>query len=101
MNKRFMHSALALWLAFCFFVVSTTLATTIASHAQHHAHDQQTHTQTWCGWMCTAGQAIEAPSIHLVQSSEPVGWAIIVLPSIIPLFLAFSPGSRDPPVSSA
>ena len=100
MNKRFMQRALALWLASCFLVVSTTLATTITSHAQHHAHDQQTHTQTWCGWMCAAGQAIETPSIQLIQYSQPVGWATIVLPSIIPLFLTFSPGSRDPPVSS-
>ena len=100
MRMRIIKSALALGIASCFLVISTALATTIASHAQHHAHDQQTHAQTWCGWMCAAGQAIEAPPIHLIQNSKPIGWANTDLPAIASYLLTFSPGSRDPPASS-
>ena len=97
MRKRAFPIALTFFLAANFLVASTILTGTIALHAQHHGHDKQSHSQPWCGWMCGAGQAIEAPSLHLTQHFTPIGWAISLLPSFFLLILAFSPGSRDPP----
>jgi hypothetical protein len=99
--KRSLNLALVLWVATSFLTASTVLAGTIARHAQHQGHDQHSHSQTWCGWMCAAGQAIEVPCLHLAQNYNPIGWVFAVLPSFIVLILAFSPGSRDPPTAQA
>ena len=98
-RTRSLNIALALLVAASFLTASTILAGTIARHAQHQGHDQHSHSQTWCGWMCAAGQAIEAPALYLSQDYNPIGWAFIGLPSFILFILAFSPGSRDPPLA--
>lgn len=97
MLTRSINLALALCVAANFLAASTLLAGTIARHAEHQGHDQHSHSQSWCGWMCAAGQAIEAPSLHLLQNFNPIGWVFAFPPSIILFILAFSPGSRDPP----
>ena len=100
MNNHVMKIVIACLLAVCFLIVSTTVAGSMAHHAQQHAHDQDTHTQTWCGWMCAAGQAIDAPSIPFAQHFTLIGLLVIALTSALPSCLALSPGSRDPPFST-
>ncbi len=97
MLKRGFPIALTFWLAAIFLIASTILTGTIARHAHHPGHDKHSHTQSWCAWMCGAGQAIEAPSLQLDQDFNPIGWANNLLPACILLIFAFSPGSRDPP----
>ena len=100
MLKRVFPIALTIFLAANFLVASTILTGTIARHAQHHGHDKHSHSQSWCGWMCGAGQAIEVPAFSLALNPQPIGWAFTVFPSLILLLLSFSPGSRDPPFAN-
>ncbi|MGB0910275.1 MAG: hypothetical protein ACPGYT_07920 [Nitrospirales bacterium] len=55
-----------------FFIVGTSLASTISQHALHNHHSQQTHSQSWCDWMCKASHAIQTPLLYVDQNSQNV-----------------------------
>lgn len=100
MSKHFLKSALALGLAASFLVVSTALGGTTARHANSEGHTQQSHSESWCGWMCKASQALEAPVLPLLRDRGPMGWVVTLLPILFILIIPFSPGSRSPPLAS-
>jgi len=97
MHSRTTHHILAISLSACFLVVSSLLTATTAKHATHTRHDQTTHQQTWCGWLCAAGQAIHAPSLEpetVFTLLEKTGPNQQVNPSLL---LTVPPQSRAPP----
>jgi len=84
-------------LALCLFLVSTLLTAATAKHATHAGHDNTTHQQTWCGWSCAAGQAVQAPSLEPALAFSPVSTTEPFRPNNSSLLLTVPPQSRAPP----
>ncbi len=97
MNMRTAHKILTINLVIGFLLVSSLLTATTAKHATHAGHDQQSHQQTWCGWQCAAGQALEAPSLDPSVTFTLVAKTEGFQPSNTSRLLSISPQSRGPP----
>jgi hypothetical protein len=88
-------------LILCFVLVSTAVAGSLAKHAIHQGHDKNSHSQTWCGWICKAGQAIQAPSLEVDPTFYLITIAEDGLPVSVPLILTNAFRSRAPPILSS
>jgi hypothetical protein len=98
-KSRTTQRTLAITLALCFLSVSSLLTAATAKHATHAGHDQTTHQQTWCGWLCAAGQAIEVPFLEPATNFTLLAKSEAFQPSNTSLLLSISPQSRAPPLS--
>ncbi len=94
--QRFIAIGLGVWLI----LVSTSLASPMTSHAIDPHHTQESHSQTWCDWICKAGQTIHTASSVLTQSYDLLTPAFLPYPNQPPSSLIFSPDSRAPPAFS-
>ena len=97
MNRHPTQHILAWGLLACFFIMGTAMAGGTAQHATATHHDHSTHSQTWCGWMCSAGQALQGPTIYLEETWQPIAQVDFTVLQPTFLLLVFSPGSRSPP----
>ncbi|WP_454063105.1 hypothetical protein [Candidatus Nitrospira salsa] len=98
MNHQRIKKVLAIILGCCFLTVSTSYAASMANHATAH-HSPDSHTQSWCDWLCKAAQAIQTPAIQLDQSGRCITPLLLNNGHPNVLCLNFSPGSRGPPVT--
>ncbi|WP_447968883.1 hypothetical protein [Nitrospira sp. M1] len=97
MNLRISHKVIAIALSCCFLAVSTSYAGAMANHATAH-HSQDSHTQSWCDWLCKASQAIQTPTTQLDQASTCITPLLSREGAQNVFCLTLSPGSRGPPV---
>jgi hypothetical protein len=100
MRTQSLQKVLAMGLGLWLLLVSTALASSMTSHAIEHHHTQESHSQTWCDWMCKAGHAIHTPSVYLVQSFGVVTSRVRPYPTHYPSFFFFTADSRAPPAFS-
>jgi len=98
MNQQTPQQMMAVSLALSLFLVSTLLTATTARHTPHSGHDQSTHQQTWCGWLCAAGQAIQTPALEPTQTLALIANTDPFLPRNTSTLLPVSPQSRAPPL---
>lgn len=98
MNQQTSQKILAVNLALCVLLVSTLLTAVSARHGTHSGHDHTTHQQTWCGWLCAAGQVIQTSSLEPGPALGLIAKAEIFLPGNTSFLLPVSPQSRAPPL---
>ncbi|NKB82431.1 MAG: hypothetical protein GKS05_11195 [Nitrospirales bacterium] len=83
-----------------FFIMGIAMAGGAAQHATVTHHDHNMHSQTWCGWMCAAGQALQGPATAPEETWQPIAQIDLAIPQPALILLVFSPGSRGPPSTS-
>ncbi len=99
MNQRTPQQITAVSLALCLFLASSLLTAIAAKHGTHSGHDQSTHQQTWCGWLCAAGQAVHAPSLGPAQAFALIAKTEPFLPQHTVSIPSAPPQSRAPPTT--
>jgi len=88
---------LAFGFVLCFLTVSTLSAAAFASHAPHVGHDHTTHQQSWCGWLCAAGQGMQSPSLEPPPTFVAISLPPVFTSTIKLVIFAHQAKSRAPP----